>query len=49
MSQSGALQSSQIIMLLRHLSDAIKNQLKAPKSPYSTRGFGCLELVLYGI
>ena len=34
-------------MLLRQLSYAIKNQLKAPKAP--TRGISCLSLVLYGI
>ena len=32
--QSGALQWSEIMMLLRQLSYAIKNQLKAPKAPY---------------
>ena len=44
-------------MLLRQLSYAIKNQLKAPKAPYKglwdemppTRGISCLSLVLYGI
>ena len=44
-------------MLLRQLSYAIKNQLKAPKAPYlglwdempPTRGISCLSLVLYGI
>ena len=34
-------------MLLRQLSYAIKNQLKAPKAP--TRSISCLSLVLYGI
>ena len=33
-------------MLLRQLSYAIKNQLKAPKAP--SRGISCLSLVLYG-
>ena len=41
-------------MLLRQLSYAIKNQLKAPKAPTFVPtplvgDFGCLELVLYGI
>ena len=44
-------------MLLRQLSYAIKNQLKAPKTPYwglwdempPTRGISCLSLVLYGM
>ena len=44
-------------MLLRQLSYALKNQLKAPKAPYKglwdemppTRGISCLSLVLYGI
>ena len=44
-------------MLLRHLSYAIKNHLKAPKVPYKglwdemppTRGISCLSLILYGI
>ena len=44
-------------MLLRQLSYAIKNQLKAPKAPYKglwdemspTRSISCLSLVLYGI
>ena len=43
-------------MLLRQLSYAIKNQLKAPKAPRGlwdemppTRGIFCLSLVLYGI
>ena len=43
--------------MLRQLSYAIKNQLKAPKAPYKglwdemppTRGISCLSLVLYGI
>ena len=45
------------LVLLHQLSYAIKNQLKAPKAPYSglwdemppTRGISCLSLVLYGI
>ena len=32
----------EIIMLLRHLSDAIKNQSRPPKA------ISCLSLVLYG-
>ena len=44
-------------MLLRQLSYAIKNHLKAPKASYQglwdemppTRGISCLSLVLYGI
>ena len=35
------------MVLLRQLSYAIQNQLKAPKAP--TRGISCLSLVLYGI
>ena len=38
---------SEIMMLIRQLSYAIKNQLKAPKAP--TRGISFLSLVLYGI
>ena len=50
--QSGELQSSEIMMLLRQLSYAIKNQLQAPKATYLGAlmgGISCLSLVLYGI
>ena len=51
LSQSGPLDvemiSEEFIVMLRQLSYAIKNQLKAPKAPY--KGLSCLSLVLYGI
>ena len=46
----------EIKMLIRQLSYATENQLKAPKAPYlgildempPTRGISCLSLVIYG-
>ena len=41
------IRSQEFIVMLRQLSYAINNQLKAPKAPYL--GLSCLSLVLYGI